>query len=138
MLALQPHASELPSQAPASPGHPLLSHQQRNVAAQLTAVAASAGGSPESMTRRIDALQGLARARGLPAREISNLKRRNLQVSLMHEGAILHVSDCIAIDLDAFLQGQPGVQASCCIPLSAASLRQNVTEHTKLGLRVHW
>lgn len=129
MLALQPRASEPPSQASASPGHPLLSHQQRNVAAQLTAVAASAGGSPESMTRRIDALQGLARARGLPAREITNLKRRNLQVSLMHEGAILHVSDLNVLQLiwmpscKASREYKPAVAWLCQLPAYARMVR---------------
>ena len=86
MLQLLP-----PEPVSASPCRPLLTRQHRDIAARLTAVAASARGSPESTTSRINALQGLACARGLPTREITDLKRRNLQVRRMHAGAVLHV-----------------------------------------------
>ena len=94
-----------------SPGRPFLSHQHRDIAARLTAVAASAHSSPESAGSRIDALQGLACARGLPTREIIDLKRRNLQVRRMHAGGTLHVQTALVsvLILYACLQDRSGM-----------------------------
>ncbi|KAK9825520.1 hypothetical protein WJX74_003641 [Apatococcus lobatus] len=61
------------------PRHPLLSHQEQKIAASLTAMNISSHASSRLTEPQMGALQRLARARGLPVREITDLKRHNLQ-----------------------------------------------------------